>query len=40
MLRKIALNFVRAAGSLKTSLKGKRKSAAWDNSFMPALVQS
>ena len=38
LLRKIALNFARADGSLKTSLKGKRKSAAWDNDFMVTLI--
>src|SRR3982751_5516074 len=34
LLRKIALNFARASTTLKASLKGKRKSAAWDNDFM------
>ena len=38
LLRKIALNLVRADTTLKASLKGKRKSAAWDNSFMAALM--
>jgi hypothetical protein len=38
LLRKIALNFARADGSLKTSLKGKRKSAARDDGFMAALI--
>jgi hypothetical protein len=38
LLRKIALNFARADGSPKTSLKGKRKSAAWDDGFMAALI--
>ena len=38
LLRKIALNFARADGSLKTSLKSKRKSAAWDDGFMAALI--
>ena len=37
LLRKIALNLVRANGS-KASLKGKRKSAAWDNAFMTTLI--
>jgi predicted transposase YbfD/YdcC len=36
--RKIALNFARADGSLKISLKGKRKSAAWDDGFMATLI--
>ena len=38
LLRKIALNFARADGSPKTSLKGMRKSAAWDDGFMAALI--
>ena len=38
LLRKIALNFARADGSPKTSLKGRRKSAAWDDGFMAALI--
>ncbi len=38
MLRKIALNFARANTSLKASLKGKCKSAAWDNDFMATLI--
>jgi predicted transposase YbfD/YdcC len=38
LLRRIALNFVRADGSLKTSLKGKRKYAGWDDAFMAALI--
>ena len=38
LLRRIALNLVRADGTLKASLKGKRKSAAWDNSFMASLI--
>ena len=38
LLRKIALNFARANTSLKASLKGKRKSAAWDNDFMATLI--
>ena len=38
LLRKIALNFARANTSLKASLKGKRKSAAWDNNFMATLI--
>jgi predicted transposase YbfD/YdcC len=39
LLRKIALNLVRADTTLKASLKGKRKSAAWDNSFMATLIK-
>jgi predicted transposase YbfD/YdcC len=38
LLRKIALNFARADTTLKASLKGKRKSAAWDNDFMSILI--
>ena len=38
LLRKIALNFARADTTLKASLKGKRKSAAWDNAFMATLI--
>ena len=37
LLRKIALNFGRANTTLKASLKGKRKSVAWDNDFMATL---
>jgi predicted transposase YbfD/YdcC len=38
LLRKIALNFARANTTLKASLKGKRKAAAWDNDFMATLI--
>jgi predicted transposase YbfD/YdcC len=38
LLRKIALNLVRADATLKASLKGKRKYAGWDNAFMAALI--
>jgi predicted transposase YbfD/YdcC len=38
LLRKIALNFARANTTLKASLKGKRKSAAWDNAFVATLI--
>jgi predicted transposase YbfD/YdcC len=38
LVRKIALNLVRADTTLKASLKGKRKSAAWDNGFMATLM--
>ncbi len=38
LLRKIALNLARADGSLKASLKGKRKYAAWDDAFMAKLI--
>ena len=38
LLRKIALNLARADTTLKASLKGKRKSAAWDDGFMATLI--
>jgi hypothetical protein len=33
-----ALNLARADSTLKASLKGKRKYAGWDNSFMATLM--
>lgn len=39
LLRRIALNLARAVTTLKASLKGKRKSAAWDNAFMATLIK-
>src|ERR687886_1291029 len=38
VLRRIALDLARANRSLKASLKGKRKCAAWDDSFMTKLI--
>jgi hypothetical protein len=38
LLRKIALNLARGDTTLKVSLKGKCKSAAWDNGFMTTLI--
>ena len=38
LLRRIALNLVRADSTLKASLKGKRKHAGWDDAFMAALI--
>jgi predicted transposase YbfD/YdcC len=38
LLRRIALNLARADATLKASLKGKRKYAGWDDSFMAALI--
>jgi predicted transposase YbfD/YdcC len=38
LLRRIALNLARADASLRASLKGKRKYAAWDNDFMATLI--
>jgi hypothetical protein len=32
------LNLARADASLRASLKGKRKYAAWDNDFMATLI--
>ena len=39
LLRRIALNLARGDTTLKASLKGKRKSAAWDNTFMATLIK-
>jgi predicted transposase YbfD/YdcC len=38
LLRRIALNLARADASLKASLKGKRKYAGWDDTFMATLI--
>jgi predicted transposase YbfD/YdcC len=38
VLRRIALNLARADSSLKASLKGKRKYAGWDDTFMARLI--
>jgi predicted transposase YbfD/YdcC len=38
VLRRIALNLVRADRSRPGSLKGKRKMAGWDNAFMHRLI--
>src|SRR3954462_3307765 len=38
LLRKVALNLVRADTTLKASLKGKRKYAGWDDTFMATLM--
>jgi predicted transposase YbfD/YdcC len=38
LLRRIALNLARADTSLTASLKGKRKYAGWDGTFMAALI--
>ena len=38
LLRRIALNLVRAGTTLKASLKGRRKYAGWDDAFMAALI--
>lgn len=39
VLRRIALDLLRAAASLKASVKGKRKVAAWDDAFMAKLLK-
>src|SRR3954452_1654948 len=38
LLRKIVLNLARADTTLKASLKGKRKYAGWDETFMATLI--
>ena len=38
LLRRIALDLLRADASLRASLKGKRKTAAWDNAYMARLL--
>src|SRR3954454_21250274 len=38
LLRKIVLNLARADTTLKASLKGKRKYAGWDDTFMATLI--
>ena len=38
LLRRIALNLVRADTTLNASLKGKRKYAGWDDAFMARLI--
>jgi predicted transposase YbfD/YdcC len=38
LLRRIALNLARTDATLKASLKGKRKSAGWDDTFMATLM--
>lgn len=39
LLRRIALNLLRADASLKASLKGKRKVAAWNDTYMARLLR-
>ena len=38
MLRKIALNLIKQDSTAKTSLKARRKKAAWDNEYMAQVV--
>jgi hypothetical protein len=37
--RRIALDLLRADASLKASLKGRRKTAAWDDAYMARLLR-
>ena len=39
VLRRIALDLLRADTSLKASLKGRRKTAAWDDAYMARLFR-
>ena len=39
VLRRIALDLLRADVFLKASLKGKRKVAAWNDAFMAKLLK-
>jgi predicted transposase YbfD/YdcC len=39
VLRRIALDLLRANTSLRASLKGKRKTAAWDDAYMARLLR-
>ena len=39
VLRRIALDLLRANTSLRASLKGKRKTAAWDDTYMARLLR-
>jgi predicted transposase YbfD/YdcC len=39
LLRRIALDLLRADASLKASLKGRRKTAAWDDAYMARLLR-
>ena len=38
LLRRIALNLARADATLTASLRGKRKYAGWDDTFMASLI--
>ena len=38
VLRRIALDLLRADTSTKASLKGKRKTAAWNDAYMTKLL--
>ncbi|MGX9984626.1 ISAs1 family transposase [Methylobacterium fujisawaense] len=39
LLRRIALDLLRADASLKASLKGRRKTAAWDDAYIAGLLR-
>ena len=39
VLRRVALDLLRADTSLRARLKGKRKAAAWDDVFMARLLR-
>jgi predicted transposase YbfD/YdcC len=39
LLRRIALDLLRADASLRASLKGRRKTAAWDDAYMARLLR-
>lgn len=39
VLRRVALDLLRADTSLKASLKGRRKTAAWDDAYMARLLR-
>jgi hypothetical protein len=38
VIRKIAINLVKADKTLKGSIKGKRKAAGWDNDYMQKII--
>ncbi len=38
VIRKIAVNLVKAEKSPKGSIKGRRKAAGWDNEYMQKIV--
>jgi hypothetical protein len=40
IIRKIALSIVRVDKGSKASLKGRRKSAGWNNEYLESLLES
>jgi hypothetical protein len=38
VIRKIAINLVKADKTLKGSIKGRRKAAGWDNDYMQKII--